>query len=46
MHVLIYVPIVVSALAALGAWPLAERLPPRTVTWLVGSPGTELEFAL
>jgi len=35
MHVLIYVPIVVSALAALGAWPLAERLPPRTATWLL-----------
>jgi hypothetical protein len=35
MHVLIYVPIAVSALAALGAWPLAERLPPRTATWLL-----------
>jgi len=35
MHVLIYVPIVVSALSALGAWPLAERLPPRTATWLL-----------
>jgi Zn-dependent protease with chaperone function len=35
MHLLIYVPIAVSALAALGAWPLAERLPPRTATWLL-----------
>jgi Zn-dependent protease with chaperone function len=35
MHFLIYVPIVVSALSALGAWPLAERLPPRTATWLL-----------
>jgi hypothetical protein len=35
MHLLIYVPIAVSALAAVGAWPLAERLPPRTATWLL-----------
>jgi Zn-dependent protease with chaperone function len=35
MRLLIYVPIVVSALFALGAWPLAERLPPRTATWLL-----------
>jgi len=35
MNVLIYVPNCVSALAALGAWPLAERLPPRTATWLL-----------
>jgi hypothetical protein len=35
MDFLIYVPIAVSALAALGAWPLAERLPPRTATWLL-----------
>jgi len=35
MHFLIYVPIVVSALSALVAWPLAERLPPRTATWLL-----------
>jgi hypothetical protein len=35
MHFLIYVPIAVSALAALCAWPLAERLPPRTATWLL-----------
>jgi Zn-dependent protease with chaperone function len=35
MHLLIYVPIVVSALSALVAWPLAERLPPRTATWLL-----------
>jgi Zn-dependent protease with chaperone function len=35
MHFLIYVPIAVSALAAICAWPLAERLPPRTATWLL-----------
>jgi Zn-dependent protease with chaperone function len=35
MHFLIYIPIVVSALCALVAWPLAERLPPRTATWLL-----------
>jgi Zn-dependent protease with chaperone function len=35
MHFFIYVPIVVSALPALGAWPLAERLPPPTATWLL-----------
>jgi hypothetical protein len=35
VHALIYVPIAVSALPALGAWPLAERLPPRTATWLL-----------
>jgi Zn-dependent protease with chaperone function len=35
MHFLIYVPIVVSGLAGLAAWPLAERLPPRTATWLL-----------
>ena len=35
MHVLVYLPLVVPALAALGARPLAERLPPRTATWLL-----------
>jgi Zn-dependent protease with chaperone function len=35
MQLLIYVPLAVSALAAVGAWPLAERLPPRTATWLL-----------
>ncbi|HUC23730.1 MAG TPA: M56 family metallopeptidase [Streptosporangiaceae bacterium] len=35
MDVLIYVPIAVSALGAFGGWPLAERLPPRTATWLL-----------
>jgi Zn-dependent protease with chaperone function len=35
MRVLIYLPIAMSVLAAVGAWPLAERLPPRTATWLL-----------
>jgi len=35
MRILIYVPLAVSVLAAVGAWPLAERLPPRTATWLL-----------
>ena len=35
MEYLIYVPIAMSALAAVAAWPLAERLPPRTGTWLL-----------
>ena len=35
MHVLVYLPLVVPALAAAGARPLAERLPPRTATWLL-----------
>jgi hypothetical protein len=32
---LVSLPLVVAALAAAGAWPLAERLPPRTATWLL-----------
>src|ERR1700685_2774336 len=35
MHVLIYVPLLVPVLAAVCARPLAERLPPRTATWLL-----------
>ncbi len=35
MRVLIYLPIAMSVLAAVGAWPLAERLPPRAATWLL-----------
>jgi len=35
MRVLIYLPLALSVLAAVGAWPLAERLPPRTATWLL-----------
>jgi Zn-dependent protease with chaperone function len=35
MDLLVYVPLVVPALAAAGARPLAERLPPRTATWLL-----------
>lgn len=35
MRIIVYLPLVVSVLAAVGARPLAERLPPRTATWLL-----------
>jgi Zn-dependent protease with chaperone function len=35
MHVLVWLPLVIPAIAALAAGPLAERLPPRTATWLL-----------
>ncbi|HEY2505807.1 MAG TPA: M56 family metallopeptidase [Streptosporangiaceae bacterium] len=35
MHLLIYLPLAIPLLAALAARPLAERLPPRTATWLL-----------
>jgi Zn-dependent protease with chaperone function len=35
MHELVYLPLALPALAAVGAWPLADRLPPRTTTWLL-----------
>src|ERR1700733_1059180 len=35
MHLVIYLPLVVSVLAAVAARPLAERLPPRTAAWLL-----------
>jgi Zn-dependent protease with chaperone function len=35
MRIMVYLPLVVPVLAALGARPLAERLPPRTATWLL-----------
>jgi Zn-dependent protease with chaperone function len=35
VYVLVYLPLVIPALAAVGARPLAEQLPPRTATWLL-----------
>jgi Zn-dependent protease with chaperone function len=35
MHMLVYLPLVVTALAALAARPLSDRLPPATATWLL-----------
>jgi Zn-dependent protease with chaperone function len=35
MRIMVYVPLVLPVLAAIGARPLAERLPPRMATWLL-----------
>jgi Zn-dependent protease with chaperone function len=35
MRVLLYLPLLVTVLAAFGARPLADRLPPATATWLL-----------
>jgi len=35
MHLVVYLPLVVPLLAAVGARPLAERLPPASATWLL-----------
>jgi Zn-dependent protease with chaperone function len=35
MHPLVYLPLVMPVMAAATARPLAERLPPRTATWLL-----------
>jgi Zn-dependent protease with chaperone function len=35
MHLAIYLPLVMPLLAAVSAWPLAERLPPAAATWLL-----------
>jgi Zn-dependent protease with chaperone function len=35
MHVVVYLPLALTALAALAARPLADRLPPVTATWLL-----------
>src|SRR5215469_8676921 len=35
MHLLVYLPLAVPLLAAAAAWPLAERLPPVSATWLL-----------
>jgi Zn-dependent protease with chaperone function len=35
MHLAVYLPLVIPALAALAARPLADRLPPAAATWLL-----------
>src|ERR1700729_1077903 len=35
MRLVVYLPLIVSVLAAVAAHPLAERLPPRTAAWLL-----------
>lgn len=35
MHVMVYLPLLVPAVAAISAWPLARRLPPVLATWLL-----------
>jgi Zn-dependent protease with chaperone function len=35
MRIMVYLPLIVPVLAALGARPVAERLPPRTAAWLL-----------
>jgi len=35
MRVMVFLPLIVPVLAAVGARPLAERLPPRMATWLL-----------
>lgn len=37
MHVLVWLPLLIPAIAALAARPLADRLPPRTATWLLAA---------
>jgi len=37
MHVAVYIPLLIPALAALAARPLASRLPPSAVTWLLAA---------
>ena len=43
MHLAIYLPLVIPALAALAARPLADRLPPVAATWLLA--GSSLALA-
>ncbi|HEY7278516.1 MAG TPA: M56 family metallopeptidase [Trebonia sp.] len=45
MHVAVYLPLIVPALAALAARPLADRLPPAAATWLLTASGLALALA-
>jgi Peptidase family M48 len=45
MHVFVWLPLVIPAIAALAARPLADRLPPRTATWLLASSSVILAVA-
>jgi Zn-dependent protease with chaperone function len=45
VHVAVYLPLIVPALAALAARPLADRLPPAAATWLLTASGLALALA-
>lgn len=45
MRVVVYLPLIVPLLAAMTARRLAERLPPRTATWLLAASGVALAGA-
>jgi len=45
MHVFVWLPLVIPAIAALAARPLAELLPPRTATWLLAASAVILAVA-
>jgi hypothetical protein len=45
MHVLVYLPLVLPAIAALAARPLADRLPPVIATWLLAGSAVALAVA-
>jgi Zn-dependent protease with chaperone function len=45
MRLFVYLPLVIPLIAALAARPLAERLPPRTATWLLAASALALAGA-
>jgi hypothetical protein len=45
MHLAVYLPLVIPLLAAVAARQLAERLPPRTATWLLAGSAVALAGA-
>ncbi len=45
MHVAVYLPLIVPALAAFAARPLADRLPPAAATWLLTASALALAVA-
>lgn len=45
MHLAVYIPIIIPALAALVARPLADRLPPVAGTWLLAASALALALA-
>jgi Zn-dependent protease with chaperone function len=45
MHMAVYIPIIIPALAALVARPLADRLPPAAATWLLAGSALALATA-
>ncbi len=45
MHLAVYLPLVLPLVAAVAAWPLAERLPPSIATWLLTASAVVLALA-